>query len=112
MIEHLLDQESHSQTWRSFDFHMQTSVIPDESYLSTFALNSPMKSQTHHVGLYWLKRFSGQTKYNLCKHLAQGCYPQKWQELYHYATEATEATCTHGQLSMPTWCGAKTKNAS
>ena len=69
MIEHLLDQESHSQTWRSFDFHMQTSVIPDESYLSTFALNSPMKSQTHHVGLYWLKRFSGQTKYNLCKHL-------------------------------------------
>ena len=48
---------------------MQTSVIPDESYLSTFALNSPMKSKTHHVGLYWLKRFSGQTKYNLCKHL-------------------------------------------
>ena len=48
---------------------MQTSVIPDESYLSTFALNSPMKDQTHHMGLYWLKRFSGQTRYNLCKHL-------------------------------------------
>ena len=48
---------------------MQTSVIPDESYLSTFALNSPMKDETHHMGLYWLKRFSGQTRYNLCKHL-------------------------------------------
>ena len=68
-VEHLLDQESHSHIWRTFDFHMQTSVIPDESYLSTFALNSPMKSKTHHVGLYWLKRFSGQTRYNLCKHL-------------------------------------------
>ena len=69
LVEHLLDQASHSQAWRTYDYHMQTSVIPDESYLSTFALNSPMKSKTHHVGLYWLKRFSGQTKYNLCKHL-------------------------------------------
>ena len=68
-MEHLLDQASHSEIWRSYDFHMATSVIPDESYLSTFALNSPMRSNTHHVGLYWLKRFSGQTKYNLCKHL-------------------------------------------
>ena len=69
MIEHLLDQKTHSEIWRSYDFHMQTSVIPDESYLSTFALNSHLKNKTHHVGLYWLKRFSGQTKYNLCKHL-------------------------------------------
>ena len=69
LVEHLLDQESHSLAWRTYDYHMQTSVIPDESYLSTFALNSQMKSKTHHVGLYWLKRFSGQTKYNLCKHL-------------------------------------------
>ena len=69
LVEHLLDQSSHSEIWRSYDFHMATSVIPDESYLSTFALNSPMRLNTHHVGLYWLKRFSGQTKYNLCKHL-------------------------------------------
>ena len=69
LVEHLLDQESHPHIWRTFDFHMQTSVIPDESYLSTFALNSKMRDKTHHVGLYWLKRFSGQTRYNLCKHL-------------------------------------------
>ena len=69
LVEHLLDQESHPPIWRTYDFHMQTSVIPDESYLSTFALNSKMKDKTHHVGLYWLKRFSGQTRYNLCKHL-------------------------------------------
>ena len=70
LVEHLLDQESHHHIWRTYDFHMQTSVIPDESYLSTFALNSPVtRSKTHHVGLYWLKRFSGQTRYNLCKHL-------------------------------------------
>ena len=37
LVEHLLDQESHPHVWRTFDFHMQTSVIPDESYLSTFA---------------------------------------------------------------------------
>ena len=69
LVEHLLDQQTHSPAWRTFDYHMQTSVIPDESYISTFAINSRMKSETHHVGLYWLKRFSGQTKYNLCKHL-------------------------------------------
>ena len=69
LVEHLLDQKTHSPVWRTFDYHMQTSVIPDESYISTFALNSQMKPNTHHVGLYWLKRFSGQTKYNLCKHL-------------------------------------------
>lgn len=51
--------------WRTYDFHMQTSVIPDESYLSTFALNSPQRANTHHVGLYWLKRFSGQTRSSL-----------------------------------------------
>ena len=69
LVEHLLDQESHPPIWRTYDFHMQTSVIPDESYLSTFALNGKMRDKTHHVGLYWLKRFSGQTRYNLCKHL-------------------------------------------
>ena len=55
--------------WRTYDFHMQTSVIPDESYLSTFALNSPQRANTHHVGLYWLKRFSGQTRSSLCVEL-------------------------------------------
>lgn len=69
LVEHLLDQQSHPALWRTFDFHMQTSVIPDESYLSTFALNSRMRGKTHHVGLYWLKSFSGKDKYNLCKHL-------------------------------------------
>ena len=32
-------------------------VIPDESYLSTMALNGPFENRTHHVGLYWLKRY-------------------------------------------------------
>jgi hypothetical protein len=69
LVERLLNQESHSAAWRTYDFHMQTSVIPDESYLAAFALNGGLRSRTHHVGLYWLKRFSGQTRYNLCKHL-------------------------------------------
>ena len=52
---------------------MQTSVIPDESYLSTFALNSPQRANTHHVGLYWLKRFSGQTRSSLLQVVCRYC---------------------------------------
>ena len=59
--------------WRTYDFHMQTSVIPDESYLSTFALNSPQRANTHHVGLYWLKRFSGQTRSSLLQVVCRYC---------------------------------------
>ena len=30
---------------------------------------SVTRKKTHHVGLYWMKGFSGRDAYNLCKHL-------------------------------------------
>ena len=41
-----------------FAIFIYVSVIPDESYLSTMAINGPFENRTHHMGLYWLKRYS------------------------------------------------------
>jgi len=44
-VEDLLDQEKHPEKWRKIHFWMQTSIIPDESFLPTFALNHPVHKQ-------------------------------------------------------------------
>ena len=46
---------------------MQTSIIPDESLLSTFASNSRHSNRTRQIGLVWLKKFMGTNAYNLCR---------------------------------------------
>ena len=49
---------------------IHSTAIPDEFFLSSFALNSPRhENRTHNVGLHWLKAFSANDPYNLCRHL-------------------------------------------
>ena len=51
---------------------MQTSIIPDESLIQTFAASAPAhKDRVRSLAMYWLKAFSGNNPYNLCRHLSQ-----------------------------------------
>ena len=68
-VEDLLDQENHPLPFKKYNYHMQTSIIPDESYIPTFAFNHPNhKNKINKVGLYFLKKFEGNDAYNLCRH--------------------------------------------
>lgn len=68
LVEDLLDQSKHSAAWKKYNFKMATSVIPDESYIPTFAINSG--HTVHDLGLHYLKSFNGQNAYKLCRHLS------------------------------------------
>ncbi|XP_064108607.1 LOW QUALITY PROTEIN: uncharacterized protein LOC135216986 [Macrobrachium nipponense] len=50
-------------------YHLQTSIIPDESYFPTVAMNSPFASNCRPLGFHWLKRFEGRNVINLCRHM-------------------------------------------
>jgi hypothetical protein len=63
-------QERHPKSWRNFAFLIHSMPIPDEFFISSFAVNSPAhEGRTHNVGLHWLKAFSAADPYNLCRHL-------------------------------------------
>ena len=66
LVEDLLDPSKHSVAWKKYNFYMAISVIPDESYVPTFAINSG------HVvvnrPLHLLKAFNGLDAYQLCRY--------------------------------------------
>jgi hypothetical protein len=46
--------------WRKYSFLVHSLAIPDEFFISSFAVNSGRHSnRTHNVGFHWLKSFSG-----------------------------------------------------
>lgn len=67
LAEDLVDQERHAPAWRRHSFFMQTDIIPDESLIPTFAANSRHADRTRMLSFFWLKSFSGQNPYNLCR---------------------------------------------
>ena len=68
-VESLLDQRTHSEKWREYNFKAFTNGIPDESYLATFAVNNPkLLKDVKSIALHYLKPFTGRDAYNLCRH--------------------------------------------
>jgi hypothetical protein len=67
LVEDLLDQDKHSDTWKKYNYWMATSCIPDESYIPSFAVNSG--HAVHNAALHYLKQFQGKDAYHLCRHL-------------------------------------------
>ncbi|XP_076054991.1 uncharacterized protein LOC143033436 isoform X2 [Oratosquilla oratoria] len=52
-----------------FYYHMQTSIIPDESFFPTMAFNSPYWNKSAPIGFHFLKQFEGHNAINLCRHM-------------------------------------------
>ncbi|KAG0725831.1 Xylosyltransferase 1 [Chionoecetes opilio] len=58
-----------SRVTNRWQFHLQTSIVPDESYFPTLTLNSPFANATQFLGFHWLKKFEGRNTINLCRHM-------------------------------------------
>ena len=67
LVEDLLDQRRHPPAWTKHHFYMATAVIPDESYIPTFAVNSG--HTVNNMAVHLTKAFNGQDAYRLCRHL-------------------------------------------
>ncbi|XP_069183933.1 uncharacterized protein [Procambarus clarkii] len=70
------DLVDYSVTWsrrnsrlNRWHFHLQTSIVPDESYFPTVAMNSPYKNRILPLGFHWLRRFEGLNTIFLCRHM-------------------------------------------
>ncbi|CAL4101596.1 unnamed protein product, partial [Meganyctiphanes norvegica] len=69
MVAYSLDSKSRAAFLNRWHFHLQTSIIPDEAYFPTIAMNAPSVNLTHPLGFHWLKRFEGRNAINLCRHM-------------------------------------------
>ncbi|XP_071515718.1 uncharacterized protein [Panulirus ornatus] len=69
LVDYALTPSRRSDVLNRWHFHLQTSIIPDESYFPTVTMNSPYVNQSRPLGFHWLKHFKGQNTINLCRHM-------------------------------------------
>ncbi|XP_076345847.1 uncharacterized protein LOC143244653 isoform X2 [Tachypleus tridentatus] len=67
-VEYLLQEEERSEQLNKHQFYLQTSPVPDESYLVTAIVNSPFNKTLRMGGIRHFKRFSNTDIDNLCRH--------------------------------------------
>ncbi|XP_045138158.1 uncharacterized protein LOC123520188 [Portunus trituberculatus] len=88
LVNYAVTPALRSQATNRWQFYLQTSIIPDESYFPTLTHNSPFVNATRHLGFHWLKRFEGRNTLNLCRHMedtdfcGQGPGPITEEDLY------------------------------
>ncbi|XP_050688758.1 uncharacterized protein LOC126981531 isoform X2 [Eriocheir sinensis] len=68
LVDYAVSPARRSRPSNRWQYHLQTSIIPDESYFPTLAMNSPYANATRHLGFHWLKKFEGLNTLNLCRH--------------------------------------------
>ncbi|KAK8381700.1 hypothetical protein O3P69_015028 [Scylla paramamosain] len=69
LVNYALTPALRSRATNRWQFYLQMSIIPDESYFPTLTHNSPFVNATQHLGFHWLKRFEGRNTLNLCRHM-------------------------------------------
>ncbi|XP_068202337.1 uncharacterized protein [Palaemon carinicauda] len=69
MWDYAVTYSRRSNVINRWHYHLQTSIIPDESYFPTVAMNSPYASSCRPLGFHWLKKFEGRNVINLCRHM-------------------------------------------
>ena len=69
MVEHLLDQTTHSTAWKRHMFRFTTIGISDEFMVSSFAVNSKLQAKVHRRWNLVMAFFQNRNAFNLGRHL-------------------------------------------
>ena len=70
-VEDIVDQNRHPDAFKRHIFYLQMSSLPDESFFSTFAMNSRHKGSVNNVGIHFLKGFEEVDSLGLCRHMEE-----------------------------------------
>ncbi|XP_042243134.1 uncharacterized protein LOC121880139 isoform X2 [Homarus americanus] len=69
LVEYVVTPSLRSDRVNRWHYHLQTSIIPDESYFPTLTMNSPYVNQSLPLGFHFLRKFEGRNTINLCRHM-------------------------------------------
>ncbi|XP_067125300.1 uncharacterized protein [Centruroides vittatus] len=67
-VEYVVNEKVRTMVFNKYQFLLQTTIVPDESYLITALMNSPLSYTLRKVQVHYYKTYSKVDQKNLCRH--------------------------------------------